>query len=68
MPSGGDGFYYFSIFLTAWGAEYSYFDVEFSGELLCTASSDMEDTSSVDYGVISCSGVTYAVEGIVFDV
>ena len=31
VPSSGDGFYYFSAFLTADGDEYVYFDVELNG-------------------------------------
>ena len=41
MPPDGDGFYYFSVFLTGYGHEKSYFDVELNGELICTVFSDL---------------------------
>ena len=67
MPPGGDGFYYFSLYLTVDGAEYAGFDVEANGELFCTAYTDLTESPSTDEEIASCSGVIYAVEGIIKD-
>ena len=63
VPPGGDGFYYFSVFLTAVGDESAYFDVEINGQLFCTVFSDLTE-SPTDTEMISCSADTYAVEVI----
>ena len=63
MPPVGDGFYYFSVFLTGYGDEESYFDVELNGELICTVFSDLTDSPSTDREITSCSSVSHAVEG-----
>ena len=66
MPPGGDGYYYFSVFLNVHGDIYVNFDVEVNGELLCTVNSDLtESSTAADFEITSCSGVTYAVEGII---
>ena len=62
MPSGADGFYYFSVFLTINPERNGFFDVEINGELVCTVLGD-QDESSADYGSASCSGVVEAAEG-----
>ena len=64
MPSGGDGYYYFSAFLTVDGGKFGYFDVEVNGELVCTVDADVTESPTTDEEISSCSGVTYAVEGI----
>ena len=64
MPPGGDGFYYFSVFLIVDGAEFAYFDVELNGQLICTVFSDLTQSSSDNTETTTCSGVAYAVEGI----
>ena len=61
MPPGGDGFYYFSEYLTVFTGEYAYFDIEINGELLCTAT---VDTSSGDYSQAVCAGTSYIMEGL----
>ena len=63
MPPGGDGFYYFSVYLLGVGAEISFFDVEHNGQLICTAVSDPFDSSASDAESTMCSAVTYDVEG-----
>ena len=65
MPPGGDGYYYLSIYLLVDGAESAYFDVELNGELICTVFSDLTESPITDDQITSCSGVTYAIEGIV---
>ena len=64
VPPGGDGFYYFSSFLTAHGDESGTFDVELNGELTCTVYNDFTESPSSDYEITTCNGVAYAVEGI----
>ena len=67
MPPGGDGYYYFSVYFHAPGNEYIYLNVEINGVLLCSANSDLTESTSTDYETTSCSAVTYAVEGIYGD-
>ena len=62
VPPGGDGYYSFTVFLTAYSGEVVYFDLELNGELSCTVYIDL--TGSPDNQMASCSAVTYAVEGI----
>ena len=64
MPPGGDGFYYFSVYLCAYGLDHVYFDVELNEERICTVRSDLTETPGTDSAITSCSGVTYAAEGI----
>ena len=63
VPPGGDGFYYFSVYLTAEGPELCYFDIEINGLRICTAYSDLISSSGFDSEATSCSGATYASEG-----
>ena len=64
VPPGGDGFYYFSAYLRADGDKSAVFDIEVNGELVCSPYSDLTESSALDTESTSCSGVTYAVEGI----
>ena len=62
MPPGGDGFYYFSVYLLMNGGDWGRFDIEINGEVLCTVDGDKEETPG-DEGQGSCSTGTYAMEG-----
>ena len=62
MPSGGDGFYHFSVYLFAASGEYAQFDIQINGLRLCTASTD-QDESSGDRGQAACSAVSYVSSG-----
>ena len=62
MPSGGDGFYYFSTFLLADDGGYSTFDIRINGEMICTAQTDQQETPTNE-GQAACSAATYATEG-----
>ena len=65
MPSGGDGFYYFSVYLLTNSIESAYFDVEVNEQRLCSAVGDLNEmTSSGDEIVASCNGLAEMVEGI----
>ena len=63
VPPGGDGFYYFSVFLVVNVDEYGTFDLDLNGETLCTAYADTTDTPD-DEGTAACSATTYAVAGL----
>ena len=65
MPPGGDGYYYFTVYLCGVGDESAWFDVELNDECICTVFSEMTESPASDYEITSCSGVTYAVEGII---
>ena len=62
MPPGGDGFYYFSTYLLVESGEMGRFDIEFNGEIVCTAYAEQRDMPSDDIGT-SCSAIVYANEG-----
>ena len=63
VPPGGDGYYYFSTYLTVFYEEYGRFDLQVNGEILCSAHADQQDTPN-DPGQAACSGVTYAIAGL----
>ena len=63
MPSGGDGFYYFSVFLIVTYGKWSRLDIQINGETLCTATTDEQETPG-DEGLAACSAATYASEGL----
>ena len=61
MPPGGDGFYYFSVFLSAQYYKFSFFDIQTNGTTLCTVYLDQADT--FDESQASCSVAVYVTEG-----
>ena len=61
MPSGGDGFYYFSVYFQVYYYESATFDVQINGNNLCTAQTDQGDRE-LNYGQSGCSAATYVVE------
>ena len=64
MPSGGDGFYYFSVYLMVPGGEDGIFNLELNEEeLLCTVGIDKQDTTG-DESQASCSVVTFLSAGL----
>ena len=62
MPPGGDGHYYFSVYIIISSAEFGYFDIEINGDLLCTAFGDQGDMP-LDDGSEACNAATYATQG-----
>ena len=64
MPPGGDGFYYFSVFLMGQGAEIPTFDVELNGEFICTVYSDLTESVASDEEATSCNAIAQAGEGM----
>ena len=64
MPPGGDGFYYFSVYLLVDDDISVAFDVEINGQLICTVYSDLTESPSSDTEATSCNGVANALEGI----
>ena len=62
VPSGGDGFYYFSVYLRLNGAQSATFDILVNGGLICTAFSDLSLSPSGDSEAASCTGITFAAE------
>ena len=54
VPPGGDGIYYYSVYLLVQDDEYSSFDIELNGDFLCTAYNDQQDTV-FEEGPATCS-------------
>ena len=63
VPSGGDGFYYFSTYLLVQGGEYGDFEIQVNGERMCTAVMQQHDSPN-DAGQAACSAATYVTEGM----
>ena len=61
MPSGGEGFYYFSVYFRVKDFEFGFFDIQNNGEVLCTAHTDQEEVN--DDGQAVCIGAIYAAAG-----
>ena len=62
MPSGGDGFYYFSVYLSQRGDNFAYFEVQINGGTVCTALTDQHDLPG-DAGQATCGAAAYITEG-----
>ena len=62
VPSGGDGFYYFSAYLLGRNGELSNFDLQINGDQLCSIQLEQQETSG-DFLQSSCSATTYAAQG-----
>ena len=62
VPPGGDGFYYFTVYLDSQASEDSIFDIEINGEQICSV--ELDQQASSDEGQSSCSAAIYAVEGL----
>ena len=63
MPPGGEGFYYFSLYVTTVSAEFARFDLEVNGQRLCSAVGELNNMSASDEIVASCNGMAEVVEG-----
>ena len=63
VPPGGDGFYYFSMYLLVDEGERADFDIEINGDIFCTTFGDQQNTPGDD-GQVSCSAAAYVVAGL----
>ena len=61
VPSGGDGFYYFSVYFCVSAFEFAAFDIQINGEVLCTTYTDQQEVT--DDGQAACIGTIYATAG-----
>ena len=62
VPTDGDGFYYFSVYLQVEEGQLGHFDLEMNGQVLCTAHADQQETTG-DEGQAACSATTDATAG-----
>ena len=62
VPSGGDGYYYFSVYFLVSTAEFAHFKIQINGQVLCTARGD-EAEAITEKAQAACSAATYATEG-----
>ncbi len=63
VPSGGDGLYYFSTYLSVASGHYAGFNIRVNGEILCTAFGDNNYNGADDYPQATCSVLTQLAEG-----
>ena len=63
MPPGGDGFYYFSVYLYVQLGGYGRFDIQINGDVLCMAQGDQHQASGDDAQAV-CSTAVYGLEGL----
>ena len=60
---GGDGVYYFSVYLLGDNAEYSIFDMRLNDDVICSTTPDHHTSGSFDFASGSCSAVTNVTAG-----
>ena len=63
VPPGGDGLYYFSVYLTVIQYDYGRFNIQVNGETVCTAFGDANSRTFTDIVHTCCSGVAIVAEG-----
>ena len=63
VPSGGDGYYYFSVHFAVWYYELALFDIQINGDTICTAWADRNNFEGTDGAPTSCSAASFAAEG-----
>ena len=63
VPPGGDGFYYFSVYLTVVWHKSGMFDIRINRERICTAFGETDTSRVADTVHTSCSATTYVSEG-----
>ena len=61
VPTGGDGYYYFSVYFTLKGRHNGVFQLNINEQNICTVIVYTLQTD--DFGQSSCGGVIYAEEG-----
>ena len=66
MPPGGDGVYYFSIYLYVDDGEHGQFDMELNDDVICTTRPDQNSNGANDYAPGSCSVVVDVVAGNIY--
>ena len=62
VPPGGDGIYYFSVYLLVQYSELGLFDTRLNNDVICTADGDHDD-GGFDYPAASCSAVMNVIAG-----
>ena len=63
MPPGGDGVYYFSVYLRVDAGELGRFDMRLNDDIICTTYPDHDDSAELDYASGSCSVVVNLIAG-----
>ena len=65
MPSGGDGVYYFSIYVSVYPGESARFDIRLNSAVIRSLYPDHAENGAVDVAPGSCSAVVDVVAGVV---
>ena len=63
MPSGGEGLYYFSVFLLVDAEDNGNIDIRLNDIALCTARGDHDNNGASDAAQATCSVVADLLEG-----
>ena len=63
VPPGGDGVYYFSLYLLVDDGEGATFDMRHNNDVICTTWPDHNHNGDTDYAPGSCSAVVDVVAG-----
>ena len=63
MPPGGDGVYYFSVYVLVDLGESGRFDMRLNDDVICTTQPDHSDNGGGDYAPGSCSAAGDVVAG-----
>ena len=63
MPPGGDGVYYFSIYVYVDDGEYGRFDMTLNDDVICSTFPDHNNSGAGDFAPGSCSAVVQVVAG-----
>ena len=62
VPYGGEGFYYFSVYLTVPQREFAFCDLRINGENICLVYGDKSSSTTTDFDQASCSAAVFASE------
>ena len=63
VPPGGDGVYFFSVFVRVDAGETGGFHIKLNDDVMCTTYPDHNSSGDLDYAHGSCSAVVDAVAG-----
>ena len=63
VPSSGDGWFFFSIYMSVDYGEFAHLEIEVNDDVMCTAQGDNNESGASDAPQATCSAVVYLAEG-----